>query len=192
MSRRLPLPEPLERLVAAARRPPLSPRVEVVTARTVPAWVLRLLVVATLAGALALLTRHQAHWLVAVVLLVGIAAQPDGLATALFVGGLGLLLAIGPADPWQAQVFVLVFVVHLAVELGAVTGAVPIEAEVEWRVLLRAAPGFLGVQAVAQALTLLGAWVAGQPPAMPWLPLLAAVGLAVLAWAVTWQLRDAT
>lgn len=192
MSRRLSFPEPLERLIAPRRRPHPPPRVEVVTGSTVHAWALRLMMVAALAGALALVTRSQGHWLVAVALLAGIAARPDGIAPALFVGGLGLLVLTGPADPWQARVFLLVFAVHLAVELGAVAGALPVEARVEWRVLARAVPVFLGVQAVAQTLALLGAWVAGQPPAMPWLPLVAAAGVAVLSWAVTSQLRDQT
>jgi hypothetical protein len=191
MSRPPTLLEPIARLLAVGRRPPMAPRVEVAAGPSVPAWLLRLVVVAALAGSVALVARSDGHWLVAVVLLAGALTRPDGLAPSVLTVGVGLLLVTAPLDPLHPRVFVLVFALHLAVELGALVGPLPWQAQVEWRVFARAGRGFLVVQAVAQTLGLLGAWVTGQPPAMPWLPLLAAVALSVLAWTVTSRLRKA-
>ncbi|HSK23090.1 MAG TPA: hypothetical protein VK906_07945 [Egicoccus sp.] len=182
--------EPVRRLLLVGRRPVPPPRVEVATGSYVSAWLLRLVVVGPLVGSVALVARSQGVWLVALVLLVGAAARPDGLAPSLLAGMVGVLLVTAPAAPFHPRVFALVFMVHLALELGALVGPLPFEARVEWRVLGRGAPGFLAIQAVAQTLALLGAWATGQPPAMPWLPLMAAAALAVLTWSVTARLRE--
>ena len=173
----------------AGRRPPRLPRVTVAVGAAVPVWLLRLVVVAAATGALALVASDRIQWVIAGMLIGVIAIWPDSAAAGVFAVGIGLLLLTSAPEPFHPRVFLLAFALHLTLELGAVLGQLPGDGRVEVRALRRAARPFLTVQALAQALALLGAWVSARPATVPWLPLVAAVALAALAWAVTARLR---
>ena len=173
-----------------ARRPthrPL-PRVEVALGAWVPGWVLRLVQATVALCCVALVQPGQGIWFLAVLGTVLLVLRPSGMVAACFVVALGLRLAVTAPEPYAVMSFLLLFGVHLLVQLARMGSAVPWLARVELRVLLPTLSRFLWVQALAQLLALGGAALTSQSLALPWLPVLVGASLSVLGWSLLSQL----
>lgn len=167
------------------------PRVTIEVGPSVPAGALRILVAVAAVGCVALVATSTAHWVVAAAVIGAAVVRPAGPAPAILPVGVALLVLTSPSGVSAVRVAALVLGLHLVVELAALVGDVPWSAAVERRVLSRARPRFVAVQAATQVLVVVGVAVTDRPPATTWLPLVAGVALAASAWAVHGRLtRD--
>jgi|GEM_PF-3996698 len=173
------------------RRPP-RPRVGIDLESCIPAWVLRIACAVVAGGCTLLVASNGAHWLIAGALIVTMAVRPSGAAPSLFAVGVGVLLLASEAVPLHPRVFLLALGLHLTVQLAAVVGDLAWRASVELRVLAGFAGPFLAIQALVQTAALMGAWATGRQPSMRWLPILAGIALAVMAWGILIRLRADT
>lgn len=166
------------------------PRVRIAMGPRVPGWVLRCSVgLVGLATALLLVGGPLSGFL-AVCGAVLMVLRPSGIVCAGYALGLGLLLALAESAPFAPRAFMLLFGVHLMVQLGAIASTVPWSSVVDLRVLVSPARRFLIGQAFAQLLALLGAALSSTSVSVPWLPVLVGVGLTLLAWRVMSRLAD--
>jgi hypothetical protein len=166
--------------------------VEIELGPRVPAWALRGVCVAAAAGCTLLVASHPAHWVLAAGLVTMMVLRPDTGAAAVFSVGIGLLLLAADPDPFDVRVPLLVFGLHLTLELVTLTAGLPWGTTVERAVVRAHLAPLLAIQAISQAAALVGPWLATARPAAPWVPALAGAALAVLAWATTWRLRTRT
>ena len=174
-------------VVTPRRRPP---PVSIELDRAVPAWALRLVIAMVATGCGLLMIPNAAYWVIAVPLIAAMAAWPGGNAPVYVVLGAGLLLLTSASEPFGLDLHLLVFSIHLAVEIAAALGDVPWSAPVEVRILTRASRRFVLVQLAGQAVTFLGAWATSYRPSLAWLPLVAGVALAAVGWGVLASLRS--
>lgn len=158
------------------------PRVRIAVGPRLPGAVLRLVVPLVALGCAALLQPGPLSTVLALVGAAVLAVRPSGVAAGCYVVGLGLLLALSPADPFSLTPYVLLFGVHLLVQLGAVASVVPWSAVVDARVLVSPARRFLVAQVFAQLLAVLAAAVTSTSLTLSALPVLAVAGLTLLAW----------
>jgi hypothetical protein len=109
---------------------------------------------------------------------------PSGVGPVLVLALTALVLVIGGSGGgWRPAAFAVLLGTHLLVQLGALLGRTSWSARVELRALLVPAPRFLAVQVAAQLAAVAGAAVTGGRFELPWLAVLAAVGLAgLLLW----------
>lgn len=163
------------------------PPVEVALAPSVPAWALRAVAAVTAAACVAFVGDTTA-WVALGALVVVFVARPVGAVTGLVAVGAGLLLLTSGREAFGAHLVVLVFGLHLVVELTTLVGLLGWAARVERRVLAAVARPFLAIQLAAQVALVLGARVVAQPPTAGWLPPVAGIGLGVLAWSVVAQM----
>ena len=179
--------EPAARLLRTLRvgRPPSQrplPRVRIALGPRLPGAVLRLVVPLVALGCVSLLQPGTFTSVLAVVGAVLLAVRPSGVAAGCYVVGLGLLLALAPADPFSLIPHLLLFGVHLLVQLGAIASVVPWSAVVDARVLVSPARRFLVAQVFAQLLAVLAAALSSTSLTLAALPVLAVAGLTLLAW----------
>lgn len=162
---------------------PLPP-VGIELRRAAPAWALNATVaLIALIGAATLATRPF-HWVLAVVAAGAMAARPHpGMAQA-YAAALGAGLVLTSYQPWSARVFVLVFAVHLMVQLASIVQGLHWSTRVEAAVLAAPARRFAIVQSGAQCAAVLSAWVAMREVDAVWLSVAAGAGLAAVAWAL--------
>ncbi len=158
------------------------PRVEVRLGPSVPAWSLRA-VAAVAAGGCTLLAGDATVWVAVAVALVVFVARPPGAVTGAVAAAAGLLLLTsGGVSPLRLAM--LVFGLHLVVELTALAARLDGSARIERRVFVAAVRPFVAVQVAGQAAAAFAGQVTAQPPQVWWLPVAAGVALGGFAWLV--------
>ncbi|HEX8487255.1 MAG TPA: hypothetical protein VF642_01820 [Propionibacteriaceae bacterium] len=182
-----------ERLVGTLRLRQLPsyrplPRVRVALGPWVPGWALRLVQAVVALCCVALLQPGAGTWFLGVAGAFLLVLRPSGIVAACFAAAVGLRLAVISPEPYAVTSFLLLFGVHLLVQLARAGSAVPWAARVELRVLLPTVLRFMTVQALAQLLALSGAALTSQALALPWVPVLVGAALAVLGWGLLSQL----
>ena len=155
----------------------------------IPTWGWRIAYAVVALGCTLLVASHGAHWVIAGALIATMLIRPSGAAPALFAVGVGLLVLASEPDPFDPRVFLLALGLHLTVQLAAVVGDLPWLGLVELRVLVASARPFLAIQAGVQAAALIGAWTTSRQLSATWLPVLAGIGLAGMAWTILLRLR---
>jgi hypothetical protein len=165
------------RTVAAG---PVEDRTRVVTAASVPGWLLRAALALVTLAAVAAVAENSTQLLLGAALALGLGWRPVGALAAVAVAFVAGMLALVEPAAWQPAVLVLG--THALLRLAAIAGAASWTARVELGVLRAAARPFVGIQALAQALALAGGLL-GRAAPVPWLAVAAAVGLLVVAWA---------
>lgn len=157
------------------------PQVRIELGRWIPAGLLNVAVAALSLICAAQVATAAGHWAMAIVGAVAMAARPLPGMAQLYALVLGGGLALTASDPWAPKVFILIFGVHLFVQLGSLTQGLRWTTRVELAAL--AAPGrrFLVVQIGAQAAAVGGAWLAGRSIDAGWAAVLAGGCLAALA-----------
>lgn len=173
---------------AVGTRPRPHPRVTISLGPTIPAWSLRLVIAAIATWCAVLVISQPLHWAVAVPTILMMATGGAGSAASIFVVGTGVAVLTSEA-PTTFRLLLLVFGVHLAVELTALLGDVHWAALVERRILWRSTPRFLLIQTAAQSMALFGAWTTVTGPLTQAFPVLAGAMLACGAWMVLANLR---
>lgn len=182
----------LARLAATARfwvdpasRP--LPRVEAALGPWLPIWVATALMAAIAAGGAALVVGGPIGWLVIGGVIVVLVLFPEGPSTGVYAITIGVLLLISGAEPFGGRVFALIAIVHAVAVLDSLTSGLPWVTRLQLAALRDPLRRFAGVQVAAQGLALLGALLTGADLTVTWLPVVAAMGLAALVWAL--QLR---
>lgn len=165
------------------------PRVRIATGPAVPAWVLRLVLLALGTGCGALVTSGPMSRVLLGAGLLVVVVLPGSLAAAPFVIGVALVLAAaGPGHPLTTAL--LLAGLHLFMLLGALVSELSLVARVELRSLWPSARRYLLIQAPSQLLALTVVKLADHPVTVPWLPVLAAAGLtAMVSWLLPWVAR---
>jgi hypothetical protein len=169
------------RVAQAPSQRPL-PRVRIALGAWVPGWVLRLVQALVALSCVALVHPGSGVWFLGALSALLLVLRPSGLVAACFVVFLGFRLAVTPAEPYAASSFLLLFGVHLLVQLARAGSAVPWSARVELQVLVPTALRFVRVQALAQLLALGAAALTARSLALPWVPVLVGAALTVLGW----------
>ncbi|MCU1690515.1 MAG: putative rane protein glycine-rich [Jatrophihabitantaceae bacterium] len=158
------------------------PSVQIELGRTAPAWALNAVVALLGLGCAALLADLPVHWVLAIAGAAAMAIRPlPGMAQT-YAGVLGAGLVLTRYEPWAARVFLLILGVHLMVQLGSIVQGLHWSTRVEVAVLVAPARRFAIVQAGAQCVAIGSAWAAGRDIDAVWLSVVAALGLAGLAW----------
>jgi hypothetical protein len=121
-------------------------------------------------------------WLVVTVTAALIVISPAAPGGALFALVLGFSLLVSPAAPLAPRTFILIAGTHAVLQLSALLGRTAWNAQVELAVLLAPARRFAMIQLVAQTLGAIGGVVATQHISWPWVPVVAAGGLVLLAF----------
>ena len=166
------------------------PSVSIGLRRAMPAWALRVIIAMLATGCALLVVPSAGYWLIAVPIIATMSAWPGSNATTHFVLGAGLAVLTSPAPPFGFDLYLLVFGVHLTLELAAVVGDVPWACRVELEVLTRSTGRFVVIQLVGQAVTLLGDWATSARPPLGWLPVAAGIALAATGWSLLIRLRS--
>jgi hypothetical protein len=162
--------------------PTRLPQVSVDLHGWAPCWLLRL-VAATLAiSSSALVIHGWFGWLLVAAVVVWMLIRPGAAAAPTLVGLLGLALALAPAQPWSGRSMLLLLGLHVTLELCRLLGATSWLARVELRVLRKPGWRFVAIQAIAQLTGLAGAALTGRGLDLPWVPVLAAGALLLLAY----------
>lgn len=166
------------------------PRVRIRLGARVPGAVFQLVVAAVALGSAWLVVTGPVSTFFAVAGAVLVLARPSGIACAGYAVGLGFLLAVSSSEPFAPRSFLLLFGVHLLVQLGAVASSVGWSAVLDLRVLVSPLRRFVVVQALAQLLALGGAALASASVTLPWVPVLVGVALTALAWMILSRLTE--
>lgn len=162
--------------------PTRLPQVSVDLRGWAPCWLLRL-VAATLAiSTSALVIQGWFGWLLVAAVAVWMLIRPGSAAGPTLAGLLGIALALGPGQPWSGRSILLLLGLHLTLELCRLLGATSWPARVELRVLSKPGWRFVAIQAIAQLTGLAGAALTGRGLDLPWVPVLAAGALLLLAY----------
>ncbi|WP_152192969.1 hypothetical protein [Georgenia satyanarayanai] len=181
------LPRPDGALTVGPRRAPRRPRTALRTGPTAPALVLRAVLLTLVVGAGAVVATSPAQLAVAVVLGVVVTVRPHAAFLAITAALLVGMLALSPGPWWSLALLALL--THAVLRVGALADAVAWRGRVEVAVLRDALPGFLAVQAVAQAAVVVAVLLDGAAP-VPWLAVLAVGALAPLLWLLVGDLRS--
>ena len=181
----------LMRLLRAVGRERLRPRVRIALGPSVPVWLLRVAQAAVGVLCTALVARSDAHWLFTVLALIAALVWPVPAWLAVLPLSWGVGLALLPLPPLSAPALLLLLGLHLYVVLGVATGRAPASARVEWAALAPTALRFVVLQASAQGVAWLAATVRTLEVAAPWVPILAAGGIALAAWVASGRLLSA-
>jgi hypothetical protein len=183
------LVDPVRRVLWFVRLGRQRPAVTVRLHRWVPGWAIRVCCVLVAAGCV-LLTEAPSPltWIVSVlaVLLLG---WPSGMLPAVVAVLIGLCTLYLDPTATDIRPFMILAGVHLQVQLAALIGRTGWRARIELGVLVAALRRYLPIQAVAQAVALLGLTLTRQRLEVAWLPVLGVVSLTlVVIWLVA-QLR---
>lgn len=182
----------LARLAATARfwADPSSrplPRVEATLGPWVPIWVVTTLMGALATGGAALVVGGPIGWLVIGGVILVLVLFPEGPSTGVYAITIGVFVLISGTEPFDGRVFALIAIVHAVAVLDSLVSGLPWTARLQLAALRDPLRRFAGVQVTAQGLALLGVLLTGVDLTVPWLPVVAAMGLAALVWAL--QLR---
>ena len=181
-----------ERLAATVRvwasssdRP--LPRVRAAVGWWVPIWSVRLLVAGLAGGAATLVVQGPVGWTVMAAIIAILFLFPQAATAGVYAIAIGISYLAAGVEPFSGTLFALVFSVHLVVTIGTLVAALPGRARLQVAALVGPMRRFTIVQAVAQALAMLGAFVAAWGLTVVWLPSVAVLGLAGFGWwLLTW------
>ncbi len=157
------------------------PSVGIELTRPVPGWVLRLVGLAIGIGCLLSIRPAVPLLVMAAAALLVWLIRPGGFAIAGFAVliGIGLLIL---SDPWAPGGFIATAAVHLMLALSCLLGSANWSARFELSLLRPVLVRWLVIQAVVQAVGLIGRWIGTLQLTLPVLPLLA--GAALVGFAI--------
>ncbi len=164
------------------------PSVQVVLGAWLPGWGLRLALGALALSCASLVVRGPAAWVVLIALSAAVVIWPAGVAPAAIVVVLGVVYAArGPStgsgtEAALLQTALLLLGLHALASWALLIGRASWKTRVELGALVAPLRRFLGVQAFVQPLALLGGWLAGRTPGLAVLPVLAVLGLGLVAY----------
>jgi hypothetical protein len=187
---------PINRLVDRARRAlwfvrtgRQRPAVTVRLRRWVPGWTIRACCVLVAVGCVLLTGAPKPLTGVVSVVAVLLVVLPGGVLPAVLAVLVGVCaLYLDPALT-SVRPFLILAGLHLVVQLAALTGRTGLRARVELGVLLAALRRYLPIQAVAQAVALLGLALTRQRLEVAWLPVFGVVSLTLAVFWLVAQLR---
>ncbi|MEX2563339.1 MAG: hypothetical protein WD358_08775 [Nitriliruptoraceae bacterium] len=160
-----------------------APRVRVELAgRWFPGWMLTVATVVAALGTIALVANDRGQWVLMLVALLFILANPDGMATSVFAVIVGILSLLAYPVAFSGPVHLLVALVPLLFTCASLVGGIPLMARVEVRVLRQPLTRYLVIQAIAQPTAWLGSVVAASAIVIAWMPVAAGAGLAAAGW----------
>lgn len=180
---------------AAVTRP--KPPVEVDLGRTVPAWLLRLLLLVISAGAVVVLDPSVVAIVIIGLLAVVAVARPMSATGAVLCAAYGFFWMIDPTPPLGWQQFAVMALAPALWMLAGVITDLPLRSRVELAVFSRPLLRFVIIDAVSQLL-LVGAQLLHRAapgtggPAVAAVVLACAVGLAIAAWLILPHLNRST
>jgi hypothetical protein len=181
----------LVRLLRAVGLERPRPCVRIELGPSAPVWALWAFQVAVGLFCTAVIAPSDVQWFFTVLALAASLVLPAPAWLALLPLSWGVGLALLPLGPFSPQAFLLLFGLHLYVVLGTAAGRTPPSARVEWAALAPTALRFVVLQAGAQALAWGAAGLRAFDVAAPWVPILAAAGIAALAWVASGRLLGA-
>ena len=163
------------------RRPP----VQVDVGAWLPGWSLRLALGALALGCALSVVGGPVAWILLIGLSAAVVVWPSGVAPSAVVVAIAIVHAAGPqTEHGEAMLHtaLLLLGLHALAQWGLLIGRASWTGKVELGALLAPLPRFLGIQAFVQPLALLGGWLAGRTPGPAVLPLLAVLGLGLVAY----------
>lgn len=159
--------------------------------RGVPAWGLRVVVLAATVTIVLLLAAGSGPLVVGLLAVSGLvsAVLPGSPAPGLLIVVTAVAVATGDGSPLRAEVLVLVPLTHLVHVCCALAAVVPVTARIHPSAFRAPAVRFVAIQAGVLALAVLASMVStgATPPA---LEVIALVGVALLAPLAVWLLRS--
>lgn len=158
------------------------PRVRIAVGPRVPGVVLRLVVALVAVASASLLVTGPVSTFIAVAGAVLLLVRPSGASCAGYAFALGFALAVSATEPFALRSFLLLFGVHLLVQLGSVAGLAGWTVVLDLRVLVSPLRRFLVIQVLVQLLALGGAALSSTAVTLPWVPVLVGVALTATAW----------
>jgi hypothetical protein len=176
------------RFWAAPSSRPL-PRVEADLGWWVPVWLVTLCMGGIAVVGAALVTGGPIGWLVIGGIILVLVLFSEGPAIGIYAITIGVLLLASSGGAFEGRVFTLVAVVHLVAVLDSLVSGLPWRARLQIAALRDPVRRFASVQVAAQGLAMVGALLTGTDLTMAWLPAMAALGLAVLSWALNARLE---
>jgi hypothetical protein len=155
---------------------------------SVPVWALRVLQALVGVFCTALVATTDVQWILTVLALAAGLVWPAPIWLALLPLSWGVGLALLPLDVISAQALLMLLGLHLYVVLGTAAGRTPPSARVERAALAPAVLRFVVLQACAQALGWGAAGLRALDVTAPWVPIVAAGSIAVVAWVASGRL----
>ncbi len=150
----------------------------------VPCWALRVVAVGLALGSAALVITGPFGWSVTAVLCVAILLRPAGIgAPALAVVAGFSMLQASDGEAWGVSGPLLLLALHACVTVCLLLGTTSWAAKVQLAVLGRPASRFVVIQLIAQLTGVAGALLSSRELSWPWVPVVAALALIVLAYA---------
>lgn len=158
------------------------PRVVIHTGRWLPAWILHVGAAAVAVGCVALVATSRPQWTLALILIALMLVRPSGVPPALFALWVGLQVATAEQVTYSMRSLGLIAGIHFLAVLQTTAADVTPGTRIEIRVLHDPLRRLAVIQAVVQPVAWLTMAVAAQDFSLPWLPIVAAVGLAAISW----------
>lgn len=155
----------------------------------VPAWMLTVLLVGLAAATIALVAADRGSWVLLGAIVLFIVANPDGLAPGIFAVAVGGMYVMQHPEAFSGPLPLLVVMVPATLVVAAQLPGVPLGAKVELAVLGRPLIRLVAGQLVVQPLVVLGRAITTSATVVVWMPLAAAIAVAVGAWWLARQLR---
>lgn len=186
-----------ERLAAVMRRahpgywrhlPPVHVEVD---GPWIPGWLLTIAAIGAALIPARIVAADRGQWILLVVIIVFVVANPDGMAPGVFAVAVGSLYLLGHPVPFSGPVHLLVALVPSTLALSCLVPGVPWRTKVEIAIFRAPLVRVLVVQGIAQPLVIVGRIVVDSGTVVAWMPAAAAVGVAIGAWWFHRQLRDA-
>jgi len=150
--------------------------------RWVPGWMLTVATVVAALATIALVADDRGQWILMLLVLLFILANPDGMGTSIFAVIVGILYLFGYPAAFSGPVHLLVALVPLLFTCASLVPGIPLMARVEVRVLRQPLIRYLVIQAIAQPIVWLASVVAATATVIAWMPVAAGAGLAAAGW----------
>lgn len=160
------------------------PEVEADLGWWVPVWLVTLALAGVAIAGVALVVRAPVGWLVMGAFVLALVVFPEGPSTGVYAIAIGVAVLITGGEPFTGRLFLLIALVHLVAVLDSVTSGLPLRARLQVAALRDPLRRYLGVQVAAQAIAAVGALLSGAAITLAWIPVIAALGLAVFSWAL--------
>lgn len=166
-----------------------KPPVELEIGRTVPAWLLRIVIIAAGVAAMIILDAGPVAMVIIGTTLAVVAVRPLAATGAVCAGAVGFFWMIVPTPAFHPGQFALIALVHLIFVLAGCAAGLPLRTRVELAALRSPLLRYLIIDVISQLL-LLGAQLlrlarpGGDDPAVGAIVLGCAVVLAIAAWLI--------
>ncbi|HSJ27952.1 MAG TPA: hypothetical protein VLB67_07050 [Acidimicrobiia bacterium] len=160
------------------------------TATALPAWVFNLTAALVAGASTFLLADSRGQWIVSIALIAPMAARPSGALPALFAGWTGLQVAVAGPGVGPGTVAGVIVAIHLLAVLTTLTANLRPTTKVELGVLAGPLRRLLLIQGLVQPAVWVASEAAQRDQAMPWLGVVAVLGLAALSWAIAFRWRS--